>query len=299
MKYSRKEEGFRGQQLFVIPPDVTALGSLSPLNRNLRISAAGYYPAAAGHQKSRQEPIVEGILLYCRQGSGFVRSGGKTFFLHARQACYLPPGQSHIYGSSDNDPWSLYWMHLKGDLLDMYLRPLKNERIAAVSSEADEQVLQLFEMLFKALERGYSREIMVHTGQLAAAILTTLFYSNRDFNPRMGSENSRRLDDAVNGMQERVSEGLDFSLSEMALSVGLSIPHFSELFKKGMGYPPVEYFSRLRIQKACRLLELTDRSIQKVAVQCAYADQYYFSRVFKKIMGLPPSEYRKKVQQKV
>lgn len=298
MKYSRKEEGFRGQQLFVIPPDVTDTVSFTALNRNLRINAAGYYPVAAGHQKSRPEPLDEGILLYCRQGSGFVRSGAVSSLLHAGQACYLPPGQPHIYGASDNDPWSLYWMHLEGDLLGIYLHLLKDERIVPVSLEADEQVLQLFEMLFKALERGYSREIMVHTGQLAGAILTTIFYSNRDFHPRMGSENSRRLDDAVNRMQEQVSLGENFSLDEMAGAVDLSIPHFSDLFKKGMGYPPGEYFSRLRIQKACRLLELTDCSIREIAPLCGYADQYYFSRVFKRIMGLPPSEYRNKVQHK-
>ncbi len=294
MKYLRKEEGFRGQRLFVIPPDVTDEANLNPHNRNLQVSAAGYYPSAAGHQKIRSEPLEEGILLFCHRGSGFVRTGGKSVLLHEREVCLLPPGQSHIYGASDHDPWSLYWMHIRGDLLGVYLRLLKENSMVPVSSGADEQAVQLFGMLFQALERGYSREILIHAGQLAGTILTALFYSNRDFHPQMGSANSRRLDDAVKTMQDKVAEGESFSLSEMALSVGLSVPHFSELFRNGMGYPPVEYFNRLRIQKACRLLELTTETIQEVAGESGYSDQYYFSRVFRKIMGVSPSEYRNK-----
>jgi len=297
MKYLRKEEGFRGQELYVIPSDVLRDDGLSLLIRNLQVTDAGYFPRAAGHQKSRSRPIEEGILLFCREGEGFVRTGKHSFFLKSRQACFLKGGESHIYGASDHAPWSLYWMHLRGELLPAYLTPLENHTgPVPVGSEAAGQVEGLFRTLLRVLSGGYSREILLHSGQLAGTILTTLLYGNGDFHPDISTANSRRLETVIAGMQERIGKGADFPLKEMAAAAGLSVPHFSELFRKGIGYSPSDYFTRLRIQKACRLLELTDRSVQDVAARTGYADRYYFSRVFRKIMGLPPTIYRDRVR---
>lgn len=157
-----------------------------------------------------------------------------------------------------------------------------------MSREAAAQTEALFTMLLKAMSGGYSREILIHSGQLAGAILTTLLHGNGAFHPALDSANSRRLESVVTRMQEKIGRGEEFSLGEMAAAVNLSVPHFSELFRRGMGYSPSDYFTRLRIQRACRLLELTDLTVRDTASQIGYTDQYYFSRVFAKIMGIPP-----------
>ncbi len=296
MKYSRKQEGFEGQKLYVIPPLVGHETSLSLIIRNLQVTDAGYFPSAAGHQKIRRESISEGILLYCAKGSGFVRTGDESWLVHGGQACYLEPGRAHIYGASDHDPWSLYWIHLRGELLSIYTQSVSGTPgPVPVASGTRTQVVQLFEMLFSAMEGGYSRSIQIHTGQLAGSILTSLFHSNRDFHPGLQKENSRRLDRVISLMREAAEGGEALTLGMMADAAGVSVPHFSELFRKGQGCPPVEYFNQLKIQRACRLLELSDLSVRSIASECGYSDPYYFSRLFKKVMGISPREYRSRV----
>ena len=56
--------------------------------------------------------------------------------------------------------------------------------------------------------------------------------------------------------------------------------------------PPIEYFLRLKIQKATQLLSLTGLSIKEVAASIGISDPYYFSRLFKKMTGSSPSAYR-------
>ena len=73
---------------------------------------------------------------------------------------------------------------------------------------------------------------------------------------------------------------------------GLSIPHFSLLFKLKTGCCPVDFFNRLRIQKACQRLITTDLSVKEVAFSLGYTDPYYFSRSFKKTMGVSPLGYK-------
>jgi AraC-like DNA-binding protein len=81
-------------------------------------------------------------------------------------------------------------------------------------------------------------------------------------------------------------------LAQFASHAGLSVSHFSELFRKNTGQSPMAYFTQLRIRNACRLLDLTTGSISKVAESAGYSDPYYFSRIFKQVMGIPPEKYR-------
>ncbi|MDC7233548.1 MAG: AraC family transcriptional regulator [Spirochaetales bacterium] len=299
MKYIRREEGFINQELYVIPPVVSTDGAHSVLLRNFMVSDAGYFPEAAGHQKSRRTPVEEGILLYCCEGEGFIRTGeDATVILKKNQACYIPPGIRHIYGSSDNHPWSLYWMHVKGDLLESYTSALDGYRgVISLCSRTVNQLGSLFSYLLETMGEGYSGDILLKSGQLGAAILTSVLYGNRSFHRDISRSNLKRVDRIINRMRESLDEGENLSLEDMASWLNLSVPHFSDTFKKARGCSPVEFYSRMKIQKACRLLEVSDLEVQEIGELCLYRDRYYFSRVFKKIMGLAPTEYRNKVNQ--
>ena len=70
--------------------------------------------------------------------------------------------------------------------------------------------------------------------------------------------------------------------------------HFSTLFQKETGVAPISYFLRLKIQKACQYIELTNLKLHEIATLLGFEEPAYFSRLFAKIMGMSPSEYRKK-----
>lgn len=97
-----------------------------------------------------------------------------------------------------------------------------------------------------------------------------------------------RIDNTLRYMTEHYSRKL--SLAELADYSGLSVSHFSAIFKKVTGYSPVDYLIHLRITKAKRLLEDGGR-VSDVAQATGFSDIYYFSNVFKKTEGQSPSEY--------
>lgn len=72
----------------------------------------------------------------------------------------------------------------------------------------------------------------------------------------------------------------------------MSVSHFSERFRRQTGQSPMAYFIHLRMRLACRLLDLSGKSVKTVALEVGYRDPYYFSRLFKKSMGLAPEKYR-------
>mgnify|MGYP000398042392 CR=1 FL=1 len=95
-------------------------------------------------------------------------------------------------------------------------------------------------------------------------------------------------------MRERLSE--DISLDELAAEARLSAFHFARMFRQSIGVPPRVYLTRLRVEKACELLEQTDLPITEIATEVGYSSSQVLARVFLKHMHLSPSDYRKAVR---
>lgn len=98
-------------------------------------------------------------------------------------------------------------------------------------------------------------------------------------------------------MHARLSE--DISLDELAAEAQLSPFHFARMFKHSVGVPPRVYLTRLRIEKACELLELTDIPITQIAYEVGYSSNQVLARVFVKHRHMSPSDYRRTVRDPV
>jgi AraC family transcriptional regulator len=92
-------------------------------------------------------------------------------------------------------------------------------------------------------------------------------------------------------MRERLSE--DISLDELASEAQLSPFHFARMFKQSLGVPPRVYLTRLRIEKACELLETTDLPITEIAFRVGYSSNQVLARVFAKQQHMSPTDYRR------
>ena len=62
-------------------------------------------------------------------------------------------------------------------------------------------------------------------------------------------------------------------------------------FKEQYGESVMNYYIRLKINEACRLME-KNHSITYISTALNFTDRYYFSKVFKKIVGMCPKEYQ-------
>jgi AraC-like DNA-binding protein len=105
-----------------------------------------------------------------------------------------------------------------------------------------------------------------------------------------GSETAARVERCIAYMAQHLDRPLQ--VATLAAQARVSPSHFFALFKRRIGSAPMDYFTRLRMQRACRLLEETGFSIKEISSKLGYDDQFYFSRVFKSINGVAPSDYR-------
>jgi AraC family transcriptional regulator len=98
-------------------------------------------------------------------------------------------------------------------------------------------------------------------------------------------------------MRARLSE--DISLQELAAEAQLSSFHFARMFKLSVGVPPRVYLTRLRIERACELLEKTDLPVTEIAFQVGYSSNQVLARVFLKHRRMSPIDYRRAVRDPV
>lgn len=99
----------------------------------------------------------------------------------------------------------------------------------------------------------------------------------------------------VNNIRTFITENYmkPISLAKISANAYLSPIYVSKVFKEATGESPINYLIRVRLSRACELLDNTDISVKEVARHVGYKDVYYFSKLFKKYYGVSPLFYRK------
>lgn len=81
-----------------------------------------------------------------------------------------------------------------------------------------------------------------------------------------------------------------FDINEAAQCYAFSPNYLRKLFKDFTGVTPIQYINRLRMVRACEILDSRSMSIKEVAEHVGIYDLNYFSRLFKKIIGCSPNK---------
>jgi AraC-like DNA-binding protein len=291
MNRRQKGEGFPGQRIVVLPRRVVQAVQQQPLTAGLLPTDAGFFPKAAGHLRERNEPIEQAIFIYCVKGSGWCELGGMRHAVRTGELLVIPPRTAHAYGSDTRKPWSIYWFHAQGQLLENFLAELKvTPESPLVFLGEDPQVLALFEELLEVLEHGYTPQQMLHAAQTLAHLLAVMV-RHRHENWREEPDARQKINRTVAYMKEHLGQPL--MLDQLAALANLSRSRYAALFKEQTGFAPIDYFNRLRTHQACQWLDTTDWSVKGIASRLGYEDPLYFSRVFRSVTELSPVAYRR------
>ena len=83
---------------------------------------------------------------------------------------------------------------------------------------------------------------------------------------------------------------------DVARDVGLSRPHFFELFRKQTGLTPNQFRNTLRMEHAIELLTNSDQNVTNIGLNLGFASPSSFSRFFSAYVGVAPRKYREVVR---
>lgn len=144
----------------------------------------------------------------------------------------------------------------------------------------------------KAIEYGVFRYILkpINKNQLKETLIEAI---------NLLGEKADESDDKLNPLTKRILtevnnnySNCEYSLLDLAKSVGFSESYISKTLKKDIGMTFNEYLTSIRIEMAKKILMTEGKltTVNEVAKRVGYSNQHYFSQVFKKHIGATPSE---------
>ncbi|MDR1948118.1 MAG: AraC family transcriptional regulator [Spirochaetaceae bacterium] len=280
---------------FNIPDDFIAKFSEDPLAQLLIVTDIGYYPRAVFHYCVRPQGSPSGILLYCTEGSGSYSIDGKdSRILNAGQLLIIPPDTPHEYGAIRENPWTIFWIHLKGFFFRIFYNTISANLPIRISDFYGAQIEAQFRQCFDLLKTSWQDEEFLYLCQLATTMLALLPCAAKQSMTQLSAGGIEGTERAIVYMREHLREMI--TLEQLVQASRFSSSHLHYLFKQSTGCAPVEYFLRLKIQAAAKDVYFSTLPIKDIAEAYGVEDPYYFSRLFKKIMGIAPAQYRKRIK---
>jgi AraC-like DNA-binding protein len=290
----RKADGFENEYLFVLPDEFLDRITEDKLFQPLVVTDIGYFPSARYHFRQRPQGCETAILIYCSAGSGFYSmNGGTRETLRAKQLIIIPPNTPHIYGASEKNPWSVYWVHFKGGLVDPYYVMLKDIIPIALPDIFGEKLREMFRQCFTLLKTPFQTEEYFYLCQMVGTMIALVPCAEKNSMLHLHSGGSK-IKKTIAFMEKHLHDIV--SLDELAQAAGCSRSHLNYLFQKVSGHSPLAYFLWTKIQSASRDLYFSTLPVKDIALSYGIEDPYYFSRLFKRIMGVSPLKYRSQIK---
>ncbi|MGZ0039991.1 AraC family transcriptional regulator [Paenibacillus ottowii] len=230
------------------------------------------------------------------EGAGSIAIGGKTYLLKQGMLFYIGPGVLHSLQPDPNEPPRFLTVHFsyarvnfndgQWDITD---EPRMLPLHAAQELKDNYSIQDIFHKLVDCWDAklpGY--ELMSRT--LLQQLGVSIFQSVRK--QQWSGSNSRKIENIIQYMHQHINSKV--TLTELSEMVQLAPTYLSRTFKETTGYSVIEFFNKIKMDKAKELLIEGDKKVKEVAQALGYTDEFYFSRIFKRMEGVSPSEYYSK-----
>lgn len=286
----RIRDGFPGERLTVIPPAIVKRCQSLPIVRDLYATDIGHFPFAQHHFVNRPSGTPETIFIYCTDGAGWCNMRGRQHSVTEGSALFIPAEIPHVYGADEDVPWSILWVHAAGRHMSDYLDALDVSVESPVVYVPDTRlIVEAFEEVYAHVHHGYSNSRLLGLSTSLSQLFGYIKIHERAPDEQ-GREQEERILRSIQYMRNHIAEPCN--LDDLAEVARYSPSHYSHLFKQQTNASPIQFFIRLKMQRACELLHTTNQTVASVGHKVGYSDPFHFSRMFKKVIGKSPTAYR-------
>ena len=158
-----------------------------------------------------------------------------------------------------------------------------------------EEIKQYFYTIFNEVQRQRVGYLDISKGYIIRLIDHLASNYNYHFSEKESELYYKNLFDTITQyMDDHLA---NVSMEDLASEFHFHPNYFNNLIKKNAGLTYSAYLIQLRMNKAKKLLETTDFSIDEIAWLVGYHNKGFFYKCFTNDVGMSPKQYRKKLSE--
>lgn len=240
--------------------------------------------------RMRENDLQNCVFQYTVSGYGEVQAGEETIQVRPGEAFIVQIPSDHCYYlPEESSHWEFLFITLKGSKATEcwdFMQKAFGTKITFTDNAP--LLLRLQKIYQKAASEGI-QDPFVSSAHAYEFIMA--FYRFAKGIDQVTEQVPADLQAAIHYMEAHFREGL--SLDDIAEAAGLSKYYFTSKFQKHLNMTPIQYVTKLRIQKAMELLMTTNDTLHDIAIEIGYDNANYFSKVFRKTIGITADNFRK------
>lgn len=225
-------------------------------------------------------------LIVVTNGRVFVTVPDQTYHIYEGHACVIPPRLPHKIFTDE-----------KYSQIDIDLAACDDERgVYQLFSQKfpDEFTMALFPDVLLNFEKVYEQlgivtplNTMLLVNMAERIVLDFVRNLEKDKNASFKKEFAALFSTEESGAFTPLT------LVQICEKMNMSKTQLERLVNEEFSCSAIEYGNKLRLSKACMLLESSDYPIKSIGDMLGFYDESHFSSFFKKHMGVTPGRYRK------
>jgi len=232
--------------------------------------------------------------LHPRPGGKYI-SGSESYELSGPTMGLLPAGErdgNGLIGMQEFFFCDFDWEGLRATEGGLRVRldlgaPLERSHLRRLSATEMRRGIGLFrELLTLVKQPGVAATLSASSKFLE---LLALWAS-----PPQGAEGATGEVALYRELIEQYATDSSVSLSTLAERVGVNADYLGLRFRRELGLTPVEFRTRLRLERARELLATGPRRVAEVARASGFDDPKYFARLFQRAHGAAPRAYARR-----
>ena len=262
--------------------------------------------------KSYPEPLSRMHFHNCME-LGLLCSGKGTFYVGENAVPFeapclvvAPPNVPHAHTVCSGEVCSWKWIYVEPQTMLSYFSPRLINMVSeyqrnvsgescVLRSEDHPEIISVIKIIVSEMEQRQD-----HYHHIVRELFGTLFLLLLRSNSAMAKNDSHLnyqlgcISPAISYIAENYME--EIYVEKLSNLCHVSPSHFRRLFKKMMGWSPLDYIQIVRIERSCMLLYDCDYSVTEIGLQVGFSSSSSFYRQFKRIHGISPSHWRKKMR---
>ncbi|NIK76143.1 AraC-like DNA-binding protein [Paenibacillus castaneae] len=229
------------------------------------------------------------LIQYTVSGCGQFRLGDVTHTIRENMAFLAEiPGDHHYCLPQSSDHWEFYFVLIRQQHLHKLWGELLQTIGATPSFEQSSAVARSLRNLYaeacgNRIGNSYQASILIYRFMMELLQSNMTQQQEKAAWPAQVQQAVAYIEAEFHTLQ---------SLDDVADAASLSKYYFTRVFTQSTGMTPMDYVTKLRIEKAVQLLRQTELTVEDIAHSVGYSSSSYFSKVFRSKVGFPPRDFR-------